>query len=163
MGVRGPGSQSSSRTRSAGHYSGFPSPRLNRFAITSLHPLQLVKGWVGFSLGGAKPPARAPPNSAVAGGRLRGQQAKTFDISHAAAAIVGGRQGSPRIMITQAIRTALLASATETRRAGRRSSSALTQAKLGALVRRADRITAVMPTIKSLRTYWSPILVIRPS
>jgi hypothetical protein len=46
---------------------------------------------------------------------------------------------------------------------GGRSSSALTQAKAGALVRRADRITAVMPTISNLRRYLSPIFVIRPS
>ena len=75
---------------------------------------------------------------------------------------IGKRRGQARAGCVR-IRAALLASATETRRAGRRSSSALTQAKPGASVRRADRITAVMPTISSLRRYWSSIFVIRPS
>jgi len=61
------------------------------------------------------------------------------------------------------MRVARLATSTETRRAGRRSSSALTQAKPGALVRRAERITAVMQTISSLRKCWSPILLILAS
>ena len=58
-------SQSSSRTRSAGHYSGFPSPRLNRFAITSLHPLQSVTGHIG-SLAGFSGASRERARSQMA-------------------------------------------------------------------------------------------------
>ena len=67
-------------------------------------------------------------------------------------------------MTAEAIRAVLLAMATVTSRAGRRSNKDWTQeAEARDAPVRTRRMTEVAPTTRSLRRYPSPILEMRPS
>src|SRR5690349_17796826 len=73
------------------------------------------------------------------------------------------RKSSPVVMIAQAMRANLLASATVTSRAGRRCKSLLVQTARGSVLLWSQRELAVAPRTRRRRRYGLPCLVILPS
>jgi hypothetical protein len=81
------GSQSSSRTRSAGHYSGFPSPRLNRF----IAPPAVGNGSHQWLVGSMEQAAsKRAPKWRRSEPAACGQQTQTVVVCHAAALVIVG-------------------------------------------------------------------------
>ena len=79
-----------------------------------------------------------------------------------AAAVPAARWAPPLVSAAQTMRAIVLAWATEASRAGRRSSSPLSQLAFTVVRVRAWRITALAPSTSNTRKYWSPCRVLLP-
>src|SRR5690349_13980059 len=112
----------------------------------------------GLRFAGSSSPHFALPNVAAVSG-------ETCSIACRYSGAIGAseRKSSPVVMIAQAMRANLLASATVTSRAGRRCKSLLVQTARGSVLLWSQRKLAVAPRTRRRRRYGLPCLVILPS